>query len=234
MSEFVQTAAELTLALEGSAVGSIANNLTTTVEGYALDARQGYALDQKKLDIAKVANNLATKEEGWALDARQGAYLSETKVGYTDITDNLTTDSNSNPLSARQGKALEEKKLDKANVVNNLTTTAEGYALDARQGRAIREAMDNGMKTASAVLSASGWTGSAAPYTQVVSVAGVTADNVAIVSAAAGSFAGYSECGVHCTAQAAGKLTFAADSKPDSRLTANVVILTGGLLDGGE
>lgn len=85
MSEFHPVAAELTLSLEGSAVGSIANNLTTTVEGYALDARQGYMLDQKKLDISHVADNLVTATEGWALSARQGKYLQDTKVGYTEL-----------------------------------------------------------------------------------------------------------------------------------------------------
>lgn len=85
MSEFHETVAELTLSLENSAVGSIANNLTTTVEGYALDARQGYALDQKKLDLDKVANNLVTTQEGWALDARQGKYLNDIKVNYTEF-----------------------------------------------------------------------------------------------------------------------------------------------------
>lgn len=87
MSSFETVAAELTLSLENSAVGSIANNLTTTVEGYALDARQGYVLDQKKLDLDKVANNLVTTQEGWALDARQGKYLNDIKVNYTEFAE---------------------------------------------------------------------------------------------------------------------------------------------------
>jgi len=130
---------ELTLTLEGQAVGSIANNLTTDVEGYALDARQGKVLDEKKLDVSKVANNRTTVEEGWALDARQGKWLSENKVGFADVANDLATDDKNKVLSAAQGKALDEKKLDAVNVVNNLTTNVEGYALDARQGKYLDE-----------------------------------------------------------------------------------------------
>lgn len=220
MPEFQTVAAEMTLSLENSAVGSIANNLTTTVEGYALDARQGYELDQKKLDAAKVANNLSTAEEGWALDARQGKYLSDTKVGYADVVNDLATDEISKPLSAAQGKALQEGKLNSDHVVNNLTTTAEGYALDARQGKVLADKI----KTATASLAAASWSGSG-PYTQTVSVTGVTASNTVVASSSPASHDAYTECGVYCSAQAAGKLTFKAAHKPTAALTANVLIL---------
>ena len=109
MPEFVENDAELILSLEEQAVGSIASSLTTTVEGYALDARQGYVLDNKKLDKSKVANNLTTIEAGLALDARQGKWLYENTVGYDDIANDLTTDSNNKVLSAAQGKVLSEQ-----------------------------------------------------------------------------------------------------------------------------
>lgn len=109
MSEFVENDAELTLSLEEQAVGSIANNLTTTVEGYALDARQGRVLDNKKLDKSKVANNLTTIEAGMALDARQGKWLDENKVGYSAIANDLNTDDVQKVLSAAQGKVLSEQ-----------------------------------------------------------------------------------------------------------------------------
>lgn len=220
MSEFQTIAAEMTLSLENSAVGSIANNLTTTVEGYALDARQGYELDQKKLDVAKVANNLATVEEGWALDARQGKYLSDTKVGYADVVNDLATDEISKPLSAAQGKALQEGKLNCDHVVNNLTTTAEGYALDARQGKVLADKI----KTAAASLAAAGWSGSG-PYTQTVSVTGVTASNTVVASPSPASHDAYTECGAYCSAQVDGQLTFTATHMPATALTANVLIL---------
>ena len=55
----------------------IANNLTTTVAGFALDARQGKILNDTKLNIANVVNNLTTTVAGYALDARQGKTLDD-------------------------------------------------------------------------------------------------------------------------------------------------------------
>ena len=56
---------------------NVVNNLTTTSSGYALDARQGKALDDAKLNVANVVNNLTTTTEGNALDARQGKTLND-------------------------------------------------------------------------------------------------------------------------------------------------------------
>ena len=62
--------------------------------------------------------------------------------------------------------------------------------------------------------------------TQTVNVAGVTASNAVIVSAAPASYLSYSEFGVYCSAQGAGTLTFTCDSAPDVNLTVNVLIPT--------
>lgn len=53
------------------------NNLTTTAGGYALDARQGKALNDNKLDAANVYNGLDKTSAGFALDARQGKVLND-------------------------------------------------------------------------------------------------------------------------------------------------------------
>ena len=53
----------------------IVNNLAATSAGKVLDARQGKALDEAKLNKVDVVNNLVTTEEGKALDARQGKAL---------------------------------------------------------------------------------------------------------------------------------------------------------------
>lgn len=51
-AQMTELNAELRLTLEEAQVGGLKNNLTTTEEGFALDARQGRALDEKKLDRA--------------------------------------------------------------------------------------------------------------------------------------------------------------------------------------
>lgn len=68
---------------------NIANNLTTTQEGYALDARQGKVLDGKiagKLAKSDVVNRLTETTAGKALDARQGKVLDD-KI--TELNSNL-------------------------------------------------------------------------------------------------------------------------------------------------
>lgn len=212
MPEFVENDAELRLSLEEQAVGSIANNLTTTVEGYALDARQGKALDDKKLDKSKVANNLTTIESGLALDARQGKWLDENKVGYSAIANDLNTDDVKKVLSAAQGKVLSdkvtavEKAIDELPEIPEVTPESIGAVT---------------MKTATATLSAGSWSNNR----QTVSVSGVTSGNTVIVTAAPASYAHYNECAVRCSAQGNGTLTFTCTDKPTSNLTANVLIL---------
>jgi hypothetical protein len=73
-----------------------------------------------------------------------------------------------------------------------------------------------------ASLSASGW----ASGEQTVSVSGVTASNVVIVSPDPGSYVAYGEANVRCIAQTSGKLTFACDDVPSANLTVNIVIPT--------
>ena len=59
----------------------------------------------------------------------------------------------------------------------------------------------------------------------VLSVSGVTASNVVVVSPAPASFTAWGESGVYASAQAAGKLTFTAAVKPTAALTANVLCI---------
>jgi len=76
-------------------------------------------------------------------------------------------------------------------------------------------------------LSAAGWTGTAAPYTQTVEVTGVRADEagqmVQIVPAAASRDA-WDAAGVQCTAQGAGMLTLSAQNKPGGNLNLYVIL----------
>ena len=59
---------------------------------------------------------------------------------------------------------------------------------------------------------------------QTVSVTGVTADNLVQVSPAPASFVKYAECGIYCSAQASGQLTFKCGTVPTEVLSVGVVI----------
>lgn len=56
---------------------SVTNTLTKDVAGYVLDARQGKALDDKKVNKESIVNNLLTTKSGYVLDARQGKVLND-------------------------------------------------------------------------------------------------------------------------------------------------------------
>ena len=106
----------------GLTVSDIANNLTTTTDGKVLDARQGKALNDSKLNKSDIANNLTTTTEGKALDARQGKSLSD---AITTLATNIT-----NALSG---------KVSTDDIANNLNVTTGGKVLDARQGKEIND-----------------------------------------------------------------------------------------------
>lgn len=79
-------------------------------------------------------------------------------------------------------------------------------------------------KTASVSLGNSSWSGSG-PYTQTKNVSGVTADNIVIVAPAYARQEQYYLCGIGCSAQADGTLTFSATEKPTVAIGVNVLIL---------
>lgn len=72
-------------------------------------------------------------------------------------------------------------------------------------------------------LPVSGW----ADNGQTVAVPAIGADSLLIVSPAPSSFEEWNGCAVRAMAQAAGSLTFTADSVPDADLTANVIMIGG-------
>lgn len=69
-----------------AAFQGVSNVLTQASSGYVLDARQGKALDDKKVNKESIVNNLLTTESGYVLDARQGKILDE-KI--TQLSENL-------------------------------------------------------------------------------------------------------------------------------------------------
>ena len=92
-----------------AAFQGVSNALTQTSAGYVLDARQGKALNDAKLDKTAVANNLTTTAKGYALDARQGKALNDAKLNKTSVVNNLTATAAGYALDARQGKTLNDK-----------------------------------------------------------------------------------------------------------------------------
>lgn len=58
-----------------------------------------------------------------------------------------------------------------------------------------------------------------------ISIAGITASSTVFVSPAPSSSTVYNQCGIRCSAQAAGSLTFAATTAPTSAVSVNVIIL---------
>lgn len=226
---FNETDAELTLTIEeqaGGAVGAVANNLNTTVEGYVLDARQGKALDDKKLDKSHVVNNLVTIEEGWALDARQGKWLNENKVGFSDIANDLTTTAANKVLDARQGKALKDA-IDKLTSSDETSLqsqiTANKTAIAANKTEIAKKISK---KNTSVFLQTANWTtNDAGRIVQTVTVEGVTANNTVIVSASPATYVAYNSCQVRCGSQNTNSLTFIAAKKPTIRLNVFILIL---------
>lgn len=91
-------------------VADIVNNLLQTAAGGVLDARQGKALNDLKLNIANVYNGLDQTASGYALDARQGLALQ-------------------NQLNAL--KAIHPKNLDVQDVdLGTSLTSAQAAAID--------------------------------------------------------------------------------------------------------
>lgn len=72
-----------------------ANDLNTTIAGKLLDARQGKALNDRKLNNANVYNGLDKTAAGYALDARQGKALKDISdalaASVSDVYDSTAT-----------------------------------------------------------------------------------------------------------------------------------------------
>ena len=79
----------------------------------------------------------------------------------------------------------------------------------------------------SVTLAASGWTGSAAPYTQTVSVEGVLTDETKQLIQPVPSNASrtaYYDAGIQCVTQAENALTFTATKIPESDIPMFVIL----------
>ena len=74
-------------------------------------------------------------------------------------------------------------------------------------------------------LAIADWDGAEAPFTQTVTVQGMTTNANMIACPAPASLDVYGAAGVRCTEQAANSLTFACSKVPESNLTVNILIV---------
>lgn len=79
--------------------------------------------------------------------------------------------------------------------------------------------------TITVYLQYASWVGTEYPYTQTITVNGVTSSNTVIISPAPNSINYYSEFEVYCSAQGTNSLTFTSSTLPNVQLTINVVII---------
>ena len=105
------TIATLSEAIEDDVVlNKVYNGLDKNVAGFALDARQGKALNE-------------------AIQGKQS----------TLTFDSTPTANSTNPVTSGGVKAALDAKLDSASVYNGLDKTVAGAALDARQGKVLND-----------------------------------------------------------------------------------------------
>jgi len=101
-------------------------------------------------------------------------------------------------------------------------TILKGYTAYGRSGAKLTgTAVTLKHTTVTVSLPKSKWSGGQ----QAAAVSGVTADAIVIVGPDSASGAEYRGCGVACTAQAAGKLTFTCEWTPGTDLTVRVDIV---------
>lgn len=96
-----------------AAAKGVSNTTTQATDGYVLDARQGKALEDKKLNKTSVVNSLLTTEAGFALDARQGKSL-----------DDKISELNSNLDCGKATTTTVQNGVQKVNITFNKTFTS--------------------------------------------------------------------------------------------------------------
>lgn len=104
------------------------------------------------------------------------------------------------------------------------STVLEGYiAYGANGTRIVGTASATKRRETTVSLPLSGWD---IDNKQTVSVDGITPTATVIVTGSEDSQPEYDDCGVYCTEQANGELTFSCDVIPSENLTANIAIFT--------
>jgi hypothetical protein len=129
---------------------------------------------QTALD-AKANNSVATSSADGLMSKSDKAKLDGISSG-ADVSQIQTVKVNGTALTPDSSKAV---NVTVPTLANNATTTAGGMALDARMGKTLSDQISSvkaGAIDQIVNLTAAGWTGDAAPYSQTVNVTGMTED----------------------------------------------------------
>lgn len=214
-----------------------------TIKVYISQAQSVTITVASGLDAAGIAFDSAGID-GVTAETLQGAIeqLAEIAAGKADAETVTELTTQVTQLStAVEGKAAAEHSHGNITADGKITVAATGATTgaglepvfagtDNKLGRVTlaqaRRMLDiTPISTTTATLTASGWTTSDDATTQTVSVTGVTATSVLLVSSAPANHTAWLEAGVYCSAQGAGTLTFTCADTPEDSLTANVMIM---------
>lgn len=153
----------------------------------------------------------------------RGTYSSTT--AYTK--DDAVTDGHAiwAALQASTGQSLVEGEYWTKAIDIDVSFAAHNVAADAHENRfqQVQQQIDDIVEPVSGTLTVDKW----ADNTQIISISGVAADNIVLVSPAPASHDAYAKAGIYCSAQSENSLTFICKSVPTEALTVNVVILGG-------
>lgn len=101
-------------------------------------------------------------------------------------------------------------------------TATTGYVVTKTAGGYEWKAPSGWYSTITVTLTSAWWSSKS----QTVSATGVTASNTVIVSPSPDDIADYADCGVYCSAQGSGTLTFGCDTVPSGDIVVNVLIMS--------
>lgn len=144
-----------------------------------------------------------------------------------------------NEIEIQQAKAGEDYQAPLTAGVNYATPTAVANKQNKITAQGLLKGLGDGSVTGATpgtdyanpaqgvavTLDVASWTGTEAPFQQTVSVEGVTATDIKVISPAPASIDEYASCGVKATTEGTGTITFACAVVPENALTVNVVIL---------
>lgn len=201
-----------------AALEALFDEIRESQAGVVLDGSIGTAkLEDLAVTAAKLSELAVTTEKIYGL-AVTTAKLANGAVTTDKIADANVTGAKLAPAAVGNSH-LGSKVVKQANIDDNAVGTNQIAA------NAVTFAKTTGIQKKHTAVSDVSIAAISAGGTVNVTVSEVTANNTVIVSPAPESWAKWRDCGVRCSGQAAGRLTFTAESATGTTLKANIVIL---------